>query len=144
MQTYKTEYRAFTDAKSRCNNPNHPRYNDWGGRGIKVNYSCFEEFLSDVGVKPDNSFVLDRINNDGHYEVGNVRWVSKSMSQLNKRAPKHSPFKFAGVRQVISKGLITPTYQAYCNILGKFKQLYSGPDLEKAIQARKDWNGRKV
>lgn len=63
------EYRAFHDAKNRCSNPKHPRYSDWGGRGIQVMFSSFEEFYNHIGPRPDG-MSLDRINNDDHYRVG--------------------------------------------------------------------------
>lgn len=142
--TFKAEYRAFHDAKNRCTNPNHPRYPDWGGRGIQMNFTSFEQFISYIGIKPSKEYQLDRKNNDGDYEVGNVRWATRQTQQLNKRVQKTNPFGISGVRQVKSKGLITPTYQAYCKENSKFKQLYSGPNLAAAILARKAWNDKTL
>ena len=44
----------------------------------------FDVFLRDVGLCPEG-MVLDRENNDGNYEPGNVRWVTPAVSQANKR-----------------------------------------------------------
>jgi len=41
-----------------------------------------------VGPKPDPSYMLDRIDNEGHYEKGNVRWVPRSINMLNSRVRK--------------------------------------------------------
>jgi len=82
------EYRAFKNARQRCSNSNDPRFQDWGGRGIKFCFETFEEFLSEVGVKPEpkNQYSLDRYpNNDGNYEKGNVRWATKSQQVRNQR-----------------------------------------------------------
>ena len=73
------EYKAFYDAKNRCTNPNIKRFNDYGGRGIKFCFNNFYDFYKEVGPRP-NGFHLDRIDNDGNYEVGNVRWVNRSIS----------------------------------------------------------------
>ncbi len=78
------EYRAFHKAKQRCTNPETVRFNDWGGRGIEFRFSSFEEFLNHLGNKPTPRHSLDRIDNDGHYEIGNVRWASASEQSRNR------------------------------------------------------------
>jgi len=81
------EYSVWIDMKNRCRNKNVRSYANYGGRGIKV---CpewelsFEAFLQYVGLRPDG-YSLDRINTNGHYEPGNVRWVPAKEQQLNKR-----------------------------------------------------------
>jgi hypothetical protein len=71
----------------RCENPHTINYKRYGGRGIKV---CerwrhsFEDFLADVGLPPEGK-TLDRINNDGNYEPGNVRWATLKEQQANRR-----------------------------------------------------------
>ncbi len=123
----KAEYRAYHDAKSRCNNKNHPRFHDWGGRGIQFLFNSFEEFMYSIGPKPDG-YSLDRKDNEGHYEPKNVRWSSRSMQQLNRRSK--------GVRKVSAKGLVTDTWQSFIHIDGKFFQLYCGPSYGLAVAAR--------
>ena len=79
---------AAKDATWRCTNPTHKRYHDWGGRGIKVQFTDRIEFIEHLLTLPghdDLTLTLDRINNDGHYEPGNLRFVSRSESQRNKR-----------------------------------------------------------
>jgi hypothetical protein len=73
----------------RCHETKHPRYKDWGGRGIKVcdrwrkDYFAFQ---ADVGLRPDERHQIDRIDNDGNYEPGNVQWVlAAANSAYNRR-----------------------------------------------------------
>ena len=134
--TYHNERRAYTDAKQRCNNVNHKRYGDWGGRGIQVLFSSFTEFFNEIGPRPDGCS-LDRINNDLSYQKGNVKWSSRSEQQHNKRVSKRNNKGICGVRQVKAKGLITTTYQAHINVNNMFYQLYTGPDFFEACCARK-------
>jgi hypothetical protein len=82
------EYAAYANAKQRCTNPNNPRWHDYGGRGIEFKFACFEEFLAEVGFKPSPGFMIDRIYNDGHYDFGNVQWISAGDSAANRRALK--------------------------------------------------------
>lgn len=81
------EYKAFTAMKQRCENPNEKQYADYGGRGIKVTYKDFEEFLQDVGPRPHAAWI-DREHNDRGYEPGNCRWVTVSVNQSNKRTSR--------------------------------------------------------
>jgi len=79
------EYNAYRSAKARCNNSSHCKWSLYGGRGIKFLFSSFPEFLAEVGLKPEKGMVLDRENNDGNYEKGNIRWVYPKLSLENRR-----------------------------------------------------------
>jgi hypothetical protein len=82
------EYTAWQGMLQRCYNVNHKDYIKWGGRGIKVCdawHNSFETFFKDVGPKPGKAFLLDRINNDGNYEPGNVKWSTIKESNMNRR-----------------------------------------------------------
>jgi hypothetical protein len=73
--------------KDRCCNPNNKYWNRYGGRGIKVCdewINDFARFLSEVGEKPAPEYSIDRIDNDGGYEPGNVRWASPSEQGRNR------------------------------------------------------------
>lgn len=82
-----SEYVAYDNAKRRCTKPSHPRYVDWGGRGIEFRFNSFEEFFTELGPRPVG-LTLDRRDNDGHYEKGNVRWATRGEQQRNKRPRK--------------------------------------------------------
>jgi len=79
------EYQAYNNAKQRCENPKNDHYLDYGGRGIEFRFGRFEDFLAEVGLKPTPKHSLDRKNNNGHYEVGNLRWATKLEQVRNTR-----------------------------------------------------------
>jgi hypothetical protein len=82
------EYYAWAASIRRCHNPRNPYYRNYGGRGIQVCdrwRKSFANFLSDVGVRPSPELTLDRVNNDGNYEPGNVRWATRSEQNSNQR-----------------------------------------------------------
>ena len=89
-------YKTWADMWDRCTNPNNRAYERYGGRGIKVaeEWADFETFARDVGdIPPDppgwegrvRYWSLDRIDNSGDYEPGNVRWASPSEQAQNRR-----------------------------------------------------------
>lgn len=44
----------------------------------------FEEFLADIGKKPQANLSLDRINNEGNYQPGNCRWATAKEQRHNQ------------------------------------------------------------
>lgn len=86
------EYEAYQAAKRRCAAPfGSTDYLNWAGRGIEFRFKSFEQFFAEVGPRPSAKYEvysLDRINNDGHYEPGNVRWATKLQQSRNTRRNK--------------------------------------------------------
>jgi hypothetical protein len=73
--------------KARCYNPHTPGWKHYGGRGITVCQEwveSFEKFRSYMGDPPPGK-TIDRINNDGNYEPGNVRWATPIQQARNRR-----------------------------------------------------------
>ncbi len=71
----------------RCTNSKDRCYKHYGGRGIKVKFACFEDFfyyvVKELKVDP-RGLTIDRIKNDGHYERGNIRFVSNAENARNR------------------------------------------------------------
>lgn len=103
-RTHLVERSALKNAIHRCHNENTIAYKNYGARGIRVcdewryQTSGFQSFLDEVGPRPSAKHSLDRINNDGHYEPGNVWWAPDRKTQQNNRRPSK------GVREVNDYG----------------------------------------
>lgn len=90
MSSHRREHRTWVSMKERCNNPKHPAFQHYGGRGVKVceRWDCgidgFYNFLEDMGPRPDG-YSLDRINSEEGYYPENCRWADNITQQNNKR-----------------------------------------------------------
>lgn len=82
-----SEYNSYYSAKNRCENSNYNRYHDYGGRGIEFRFKDFEEFYAELGDKPEpkKDYSVERIDNDGHYERGNLKWATRFEQDRNRR-----------------------------------------------------------
>ena len=81
---------VFKCLKQRCNNPNHPDFPRYGGRGIKVDPNLKLKDLVEIWVRDKgwelNRPSIDRINNDGNYTRDNIRFIelSKNVGRATK------------------------------------------------------------
>jgi len=89
--SYHPLYQVWKGIKARCLNPNNRAYRHYGDRGITIasewlhNPQAFIEWVEEhLGPRPLETS-LDRIDNDGDYEPGNLRWATRSQQVRNRR-----------------------------------------------------------
>lgn len=90
IKDHRSEYYALRNAIHRCHSDKNSQYSDYGGRGIIVcdewrGDDGFQKFINHIGPKPSSDLTLDRIDNDGNYEPGNVRWTTRLKQVTNRR-----------------------------------------------------------
>ena len=103
MHGYKNTkiWRTYYNIKQRCTNKKHPRFSDYGGRGIKMcpewlnSIELFIEWAIKEGY--NDSLTIDRINVDDDYSPLNCRCVSYSTQAINTTLRKDNTSGFKGV-----------------------------------------------
>lgn len=115
--------------KDRCFNESNPGYKNYGGRGITVCdrwRDSFEAFAEDMGERPPRGS-LERKDNNGNYEPGNVVWLNKSFQNNNKRS--NIIVEWQGERMILKKAAILADIK-YDVVIGRLRLGWS---LEKAL-----------
>lgn len=95
-------YKVWLGQRNRCRNPNSHKWSAYGGRGIRFaevwdDFSVWLEYVLALPFYGDPKRSLDRIDNDGNYEPGNLRWATASEQASNRRKKSSSRSTSPGV-----------------------------------------------
>lgn len=137
------EYRSWRNMLSRCDNPDHNRYEHYGGRGITYDprWADFLTFLEDMGTCPEGCCSLDRKDVNGNYCKDNCEWASQKTQQRNKRSNKRIVFQ--GREQTVAEWAEELDIDPFLI----YDRLSRGWSAEKALttpRKRKVWNSSGV
>ena len=96
-------YNSWAGMLQRCENPNDPRYKDYGGRGIVVcdNWHDYQKFWNDMKGSYAEGLTIDRIDVNGNYCEENCKW-STQKEQANNRRNNHM-LSFNGTTQTLAQ-----------------------------------------
>ena len=79
-------YRTWMAMVQRCTNPARKDYKNYGGRGITIckRWHVFDNFLADMGERPEGCSIVRRNNSKG-YTKANCRWSTPKEQANNRR-----------------------------------------------------------
>lgn len=81
-------YKVWVHMKDRCFNKNCSEYENYGARGIDIYpewIDSFESFHEYIGDPPTTRHTIERINNNGSYIPGNIKWATYGEQNRNHR-----------------------------------------------------------
>lgn len=89
-------YRIWANIKYRCTNPNAIRWEQYGGRGISIEWGSFDDFKSDMHdsylehcrTHGEKNTSINRIDNDGNYCKENCEWENPSGQARNRKTSR--------------------------------------------------------
>lgn len=87
-------HKLWVSLRSRCNTPGTAGYENYGGRGVRVSaefddFEAFARYIRErLGGKPTPGHTLDRIDPEGDYAPGNLRWATHAEQNMNRRPPE--------------------------------------------------------
>lgn len=93
-------YKIWSGMKARCQIPSAQHYEYYGGRGIQVCSEWFSYLQFSYWAKSSgyiDGLEIDRLDNNGHYEPGNCRFVTH---QINSQKRSNSKCNLAIARQI--------------------------------------------
>ncbi len=131
----------WSSIKGRLFDPNVKGYPNYGGRGITMyapwihNPKAFIEYCLTLEGCDNRKLSLDRINNDGNYEPGNLRFTTKNIQTRNRRKLKVNTSGYIGVSYDVRNN----EWQSYIYENWKKNTIYRGKSKEEAACRRDEY-----
>jgi hypothetical protein len=100
-------YQTWHQMLRRCSDPSCKDYERYGARGIRVceEWWIIENFLKDMGPRPDSKMTLDRIEGDKDYKPSNCRWATRKTQNRNRLDTKLDIEKVEEIKKLKLSGL---------------------------------------
>lgn len=102
-----SEYSSWISMRTRCCDPNHPTYEWYGARGIKLDtrWLDFHLFLEDMGRKPAKGYTIERKDHNGNYCKDNCIWLPKRLQNRNMRTTVLKADQVISIRKKFAEGI---------------------------------------
>ena len=106
---FKFGYSTWNNIKQRTMVSTANNYKNYGGRGITMHepwihdFKAFYDYVSSLPYFGEKGRTLDRKNNYGNYEPGNLRWATSHTQNANMRMRSVNKSGYIGVAYVMAK-----------------------------------------
>lgn len=111
---------SFYHARGYCINPKDKDFKYYGGRGIKFKLRSVEDLIQAIGERPGKDYGLGRLNVNGHYEVGNIKWMTRKEQIRNRRLSRYVPGLLNKIAQLKDCGFSVGDIALWCGLKRRF------------------------
>lgn len=123
-------YIIWKSMRARCENPHHPHYDYYGGRGVSIceewhDFATFMQWAERTGYQ--ENLTLDRIDANEGYNPANCRWITMHEQTRNKR--NNINITYHGVTRCLSDWAAT----FGINVTTLRLRIRNGWDIERAF-----------
>ncbi len=128
----------WSDIKIRCTAEHNPGYKNYGGRGIIMcgkwinDFKAFYDYVVSLPNAMKHGYSIDRIDNDGNYEPGNIRWANRHLQKTNQRKYSNNTSGYIGVFWYRKYN----KWQAQISVNGKQINLGYSNTISEAVELR--------
>jgi len=140
------EYRIYLNMVNRCYRVKDVKYHRYGGRGITVHPDWllkdgqgYKNFIEHIGRRPSDDHSIDRIDNDGNYEPGNVRWATRVKQSQNKDLYPNNKTGISGVQFRDDGFRVRITVDRERINLGQSKDFFEACCIRKSAEVKYNW-----
>lgn len=141
-------YIEWKNMRSRCYNSGNIGYKNYGSRGISVfslwkdSFEAFYDYVSKLPHFGEKGYTLNRIDNDGNYEPGNVEW-SDDVTQANNRRNNHY-ITFNGERKTMKQWAmeLNINYGTLCHRINDYNWSIERALTEKPIKGKNQYTNK--
>lgn len=131
--------------RKRCNNPNTPGYENYGGRGISIcpewnDFSLFQQWAQNAGYRDNLS--IERLNVNGDYCPENCIFADAQMQSENRRFVARAPSGELWVHIARKNGITNAAYRSRLCDGWPYIQAATWPMGKKRRERPRDPKGR--